>query len=430
VERGGVRERRSTADLSFSLPPFSRDTIYSAPFVGKPAVQAYFAKAAATLGAGTILFVVDGVSPSPDGRAAGVKWHVELDDGTPLPNSRGVSYYDLDGDGRITGGRDFVEPAIKTGSATLGLLAAIVPLVRAAAKAGKGGKAAALAAPESPPPRPSSLTLTPAAAAVWALYAGYVAAVFFSRALPGVPVLETPPDVLAEVFDESLNFFFVNPALHSVGISFLPDPARPPPSEALFNFVNAWSLLFLPAMLADRRSAPLGDKAVWGQWLGVQFLTNVFMPPYLVGWWGGGGEGRGGVRVGRPTLPASPPTPLQAVRPMTAGDFDDGDCDIQPSSLPPWAPAVGAVAAAVGAACVPWALCARPEFGGLDARADAAVAMLTTNRASFAFALDACLYSVWQAALLRGAPARFRFVPFFGLAAFYFSAAGGVEAGE
>lgn len=110
---------------------------------------------------------------------------------------------------------------------------------------------------------------------------------------------------------------------------------------------------------------------------------------------------------------------------MTAGAYDDGECDIQAASLPPWAPAVGAVGAAVGAACLPWALFARPEFGGFDARADAAVTMLTTNRASFAFALDACLYSVWQAALLAGAPARFRFVPFFGLAAFYLQAGGG-----
>ena len=199
-----------------------------------------------------------------------------------------------------------------------------------------------------------------------------------------------PPPPL--FFQSSLNFFYVNPVLHALHLSPLPDPARPPPSEALFNFVNAWSALFLPALLADRRAAPLGQSTVWRLWLGIQFLTNVFFPPYL------------------------------ALRLMTdaddggAADNDAAKCDIVPSRLPSWAPAVAVVCTVVAVASPLWALFARPEFGGLDARADATVAMLTTNRASFAFALDGCLYAVWQAALLKGAGWQ-RWVPFFGLAA-------------
>lgn len=41
----------------------------------------------------------------------------------------------------------------------------------------------------------------------------------------------------------------------------------------------------------------------------------------------------------------------------------------------------------------------------------------TLNRAFFAFVLDVCLYSVFQAALLANAPPAYRFTPFFGLAA-------------
>ena len=186
----------------------------------------------------------------------------------------------------------------------------------------------------------------------------------------------------------SLNFFYVNPILHALHLSPFPDPARPPPSEALFNFVNAWSALFLPVMLADRRAAPLGRKNVVYLWLGIQFLTNVFFPPYL------------------------------ALRLMTEGVDEDGAVDAPSSSLPSWAPAVAAVCAVVGAASLPWALFARPEFGGLEERAAATAAMLTTNRATFAFALDGCLYAVWQAALLRGVGGGYRFVPFFGLAAY------------
>ena len=357
-------------------------------------MRAYLAKALNVLGP-DVMFVVDAIAPAPDGAAVGVKWHCELKDGkgTPLPNSRGASFYELDtGSGLIVGARDLVEPAIKPGASTLGLLRAVLPLIKLAAGGGGGGGGEGGAAATPTTTTPSPLRLTPTATAVWLLYAGYVSAVFFSRALPGVPVLETPPDVLREVFDESLNFFYVNPILHALHLSPLPDPARPPPSEALFNFVNAWSALFLPVMLADSRAAPLGRTTVARLWLGIQFLTNVFFPPYLA------------LRLMTALEEGAGAEPSQASR-----------LAIQPSALPSWTAAVVIVCTVVGAVSLPWALFARPEFGDLHARAEATTAMLTTNRASFAFALDGCLYAVWQAALLEGAPWRQRFVPFWGL---------------
>jgi hypothetical protein len=56
----------------------------------------------------------------------------------------------------------------------------------------------------------------------------------------GVPLQETRWETIDELLGNSLNFFFVNPAMHSIGITFIPSPASHPVNEALFNFVNAW----------------------------------------------------------------------------------------------------------------------------------------------------------------------------------------------
>ena len=65
------------------------------------------------------------------------------------------------------------------------------------------------------------------------------------------------------------------------------------------------------------------------------------------------------------------------------------------------------------------ALAARPEAGDLAARWEYFSTLLATSRVDWAFAVDACLYSVWQAWLLgaAGAAPAYRFVPFFGMAA-------------
>jgi hypothetical protein len=53
--------------------------------------------------------------------------------------------------------------------------------------------------------------------------AGYMAFIFFSRAAPGSPILETPPRVFEEVLHESVTFFYVTPFLNSIGITLVPD---------------------------------------------------------------------------------------------------------------------------------------------------------------------------------------------------------------
>ena len=134
----------------------------------------------------------------------------------------------------------------------------------------------------------------------------------------------------------------------------------------------------------------------------LQFLTNVFFPVYLA-----------------QRLRLDTPEEQRAAQ------------GTEPPRLPTYAPAIGAVAAAVGAFSLGWALLARPELaGGLPERWDYLVTLLSTSRVDWAFAVDSGLYAVWQAWLLGacGAGAVYRFVPFFGLAAWL--AAGGPREGQ
>ena len=164
-------------------------------------------------------------------------------------------------------------------------------------------------------------------------------------------------------------------------------------------------------------SRPL-DRAIWQQadrrCACAQFLTNVFFIPYMA------------LReaAGR-SLGGASPSGAQADR------------------LPGYARALGVVGALVGAVTFVWVAAARPEVGGAAERwayftteylvtpcsppvplfvnvsrscGPASVLSTQNNRAFFAFCLDGVLYSVFQAVLMDGAPARLRFTPFFGLA--------------
>lgn len=120
--------------------------------------------------------------------------------------------------GQITKARDLVESAVKPGSSSLKVLAALTPLVR---KLG----------PNSDPQILKTLPI--GAAAAWLFYAGYIAHIMFSTDAPGLPVYQTPPEALQEVFNESVNFFYVNIGLSQLGLTPLPDVPCPPVSEAV-----------------------------------------------------------------------------------------------------------------------------------------------------------------------------------------------------
>ncbi|KAK9826114.1 hypothetical protein WJX81_004563 [Elliptochloris bilobata] len=343
------------------------DMIYLEPFRGHKEIRGYFDKVTATVPS-DLKFAIEDITDN-DTRAVGVKWHVEVD-GNEFPFSRGASFYELDSEGRIVYARDLVEPAVKPGGSALLGLKLLAPIVRRL----------------GPRANPAMLKETPTRAiAVWLFYAAYMLYIFFSRAAPGSPVLETPPSLLLEVLYQSLAFFYVNPVLNALGLSFIPDVPVHPVGLGVFNFINAWSMMLLPLMFADRKGE--GVRRKLPLWLGTQFLTNVFFIPYMA------------LReaAGR-SLGGASPSGAQADR------------------LPGYARALGVLGALVGAATCVWVAAARPEVGGAAERWAYFLSEFQSNRAFFAFCLDGVLYSVFQAVLMDEAPARLRFTPFLGLA--------------
>lgn len=92
---------------------------------------------------------------------------------------------------------------------------------------------------------------------------------------------------------------------------------------------------------------------------------------------------------------------------------------LHPKPLPSFSKLFGGVSLTVALVSFFWVFQGRPEFGGLDARWGFAVEQFYGNRAFWAFVLDLGFYTVWQSVLMGGcgAPKKYRYVPFFGLAA-------------
>ena len=266
-----------------------------------------------------------------------------------------------------------------------------------------------------PAASPAAIARLPlAAGAAWAFYAGYVGLVMLGTSAPGLPVWQTTPEALTSVLHESYNFFYVNILAAQWGLNPVPCIAEHPVSEALFNFVNAWGMMFLPAMLADPRGGRVPNKLPL--WVLTMLLTNVFLIPYMAlrlapdaapegGSSSSGGSGGSGTSSSSGGGAAQQQEQQQQQR--------------EAPGLPGYSAALAAVAAAVGAVSLAWAVAARPEFGGLSERWEWFQATLASDRVFWAFCVDACLYSVWQATLLgaAGAAPQFRFVPFAGMAA-------------
>uniref|UniRef100_A0A7S3VQV0 SnoaL-like domain-containing protein n=1 Tax=Dunaliella tertiolecta TaxID=3047 RepID=A0A7S3VQV0_DUNTE len=349
------------------------DMIFEEPFRGRDEVVAYMRKVRDEV-PGDLKFVMEDIAGEE--RKAGITWHVEIGEGIQFPFSRGCSFYTTNEKGQILTARDLVESPSKPGSASLGVLTAVAPLIRAL----------------GPKADPSNLKRLPiAAAAVWALYAGYNSYIMLGTSAPGLPAWQTPPEVLQEVFHESLNFFYVNIGLNAAGLSLIPDFPENPVSEALFNFIAAWGVLFLPVILTEKKSAKVQNK--WGWWTAIMFVTNVFFIPFLA-------------------LRAAP-------EPETASG--SGTSSNQQVSYPGWTKGCALVGLTVGLFSVGWAFLGRPELAGdLADRWSFFQQEVSGNRVFYAFVIDAALYSVWQAVLLGSVPsatASHRFIPFLGLAA-------------
>jgi ketosteroid isomerase-like protein len=333
--------------------------VFDEPFKGRPKAMAFFKECLSTFPPG-VKFVVDDVAG--DERACGSIWHLEKD-GVEFPFSRGCSFHTVNDKGQILTARDLVESPLKPNNLFALKILNFVPTVGSTSSAPK---------------------LDPAPVFLWIFYLAYSSYVLFGDQAPGAPATQISPEELQQVLNLSLNYFYVNIALNDLGLSFVPSVPDHPVYEGLFNFINAWSLMFVPVILSDQRSAGMKFKEAWV--VSIQFLTNVFFIPFLA------------VRAQQPSPDDEAPAP----------------------PLPSFAQGIGLTSLAVGVLSFGWALTAREEVGGIEERIEYFKLMFNTDRVFWAFIVDSALYSVWQFILLgdRGATMAERLTPFAGLASY------------
>jgi len=339
------------------------DVVFQDPFVGKQQIRDYFADIVKYLDK-EVQFKIDDVSQDSSGKV-GLLWHVEVD-GIPIPFSRGCSFVRLNSDGNIVFARDVVEPAIKPGHNAMKLMTIVVPVVK---RLGKNAD-------------PASLKKLPIASALlWGFYAFYVWHLLLSPNSPGMPVWATPPDTIQRIAHEFVNFTYLNVALKAVGWNIVPSIAEHPVDEALFNFVGAWGLMFLPVMLADQLSKKsMKPVTKWSFWIGTWFLTNFFFIPY------------------------------NALRLAPGMDPDEDQMEEYPS----WSSSIAAASGLLGTFSIFWALYGRQEYGGISERFTFLLYQFSHDRVFYAFVLDVVLFSLFQILLLNKR-AGLTSVPFFGL---------------
>lgn len=365
------RRDMSTATSLFAPDCTYDDTQYSSPFEGRAALQKHLYKVANCLPP-SFSFVIDDLAVSSNGEKIGVQWHVE-NDGTPLPFTRGCSFYTVDLEsGLIRSGFDVPEPAvIKPGSAGLTVLSVASNVL-------------------SEPVRAVPLVL-------WGVYC-YV--VFFSNGiLPGADATQLELRTWEEVRDLSLNFFLVAPALH------LPfSPVVHPGLEAIFNWLLSWAALFA-GFLSDERERKTNVFPVVPAVIGMQFLTSAFFLPYL------------GTRTSES---------LEEGEVVFREDLGVVEGTVGESR------ALGPFLGGVGFVSILWGFFGRPEFGGLTERYASLGDLLSIDRVGSSFIVDLVVFGLFQGWLvdddlkrrgvaegdLGGLRTVAKYVPFFGLAAY------------
>eukprot|EP00747_Dinoflagellata_sp_TGD_P067513 gnl/TRDRNA2_/TRDRNA2_155307_c0_seq2.p1 gnl/TRDRNA2_/TRDRNA2_155307_c0~~gnl/TRDRNA2_/TRDRNA2_155307_c0_seq2.p1 ORF type:complete len:441 (+),score=60.51 gnl/TRDRNA2_/TRDRNA2_155307_c0_seq2:185-1507(+) len=339
------------------------DTQYAGAFTGKAALKQHLIKVADALPP-TFAFVIDEIADG--GETVGVQWHVE-NDGQPLPFTRGCSMYRADpSTGLIVAGFDVPEPApFKPGSTSLAVLSLASKLIAEPARA------------------------VPLMA--WGLY---VSIVFFSNGIvPGPDATQLDPATWEEVLGLSLNFWLIAPLLN---LPFAAD--LHPGLEGIFNLLLAWAAAFT-GFLSDGRPGRASGSMV-PVVAGMQFLTNAFYLPYLVG--------------------RSPETDTQV--------FYE-DLDPKEAQVSEWR-GLGPLLGTVGTGSIVWGLMARPEYGDLATRWASLQELLSGDRLGASFIVDLVIFGFFQGWLVdddlkrrgvanltevSGLRSLAKYVPFYGL---------------
>ena len=354
------------------------DLNFSQPFKGKEAVGQLLEKSCQSI-PDDLQFIIDDLTTG-DPLAVGILWHVELD-GIPFPNGRGVSFYRFsEVTGKLVLARDLVEPPIKPGKAAFFLIRLVSPLVRRLLKHRQNNNAKEISTSEQPIPTSQHFL----ALVFWLMAIAYIYILLLSppgQLVPGEPAWAIQPDTIKEILNESLNFFFILPLLNLVGIHYLEAPTVHPMLEALFNFAEAWIFMFLPLLLADRRTNHFPKILIWSM---AMFGTNAVLTPYMAQRYS---------------------TPIPSAKEET---FKGGLARV-----------FGWIGLIVGIIALGWAVMGRPEFGDWPERIKYFGEQLMTNRVTLAFCVDLLLFSLFQALLLGVVKSRIgwlRFIPFWGLA--------------
>ena len=341
------------------------DLNFPAPFTGKQAVRQLFAKSCENIPK-DLLFVIDDLTTT-DPLAVGVVWHVELD-GIPLPNGRGVSFYRFSPtSGKLIFARDIVEPPIKPGNISFLIIRLISPLVRRFCKK-----------------QPEKRTQPLIALFLLLLAGSYIYILLLSppgQIVPGYPAWAIQPDILKEILDESINFFFILAIANAVGIKLMVAPTVHPASQAFFNFAEAWIFIFLPLLLADRRGDNLPKVPIWGM---AMFLTNAVLTPYMA-------------------LRSTQPIPEQVE-------------ETNKKTL--LARVFGWIGLIVGITAIWWfCFAGGSEFGTLTERMQYFLTKFNSDRVTLAFSVDLILFYIFQIILMGSVLNKrrwLRFIPFWG----------------
>lgn len=222
---------------------------------------------------------------------------------------------------------------------------------------------------------------------LWVLALVYVYVLLLSppgQLLPGEPVWAIKPETIQEILNESINFFFVLPILNLLGFHYIQAPVVHPLQEALFNFAEAWMLMFLPVMLEDEKARGLPKVLIWGL---AMFLTNTFLIPYMA------------LRENNTTV-------------------EGQDNKINTTLINR---VFGWTGLIVGAVSIIWCFLGRPEFGNLNQRVLYFMQQALPERLTIAFCVDLVLFAIFQFILLGNIESVesnkrwLRFVPFFGM---------------
>lgn len=362
-----VRDMEAAAAI-FTDDAVYDDTAFPGLLEGKAAIRKHLKLCSGSVPASFSFCVDEVVGNAAVDQKLLVRWHVEQD-GKLMPFSRGLSFYQLQGD-KIRKGVDIVDgqplktaPLQRFGQSTIQYIrrepARLIPL---------------------------------------ATWVAYMYIVFFSNGiLPGADALQLEQRTWEEVVNLSLNFFLVAPAL---GLPF--SPVVHPMLEGVFNWLLSWAALFAGFLSDDRRDKPNGLPML-PTVIGMQFLTSAFLLPYLA------------------TRSTETRDTVVAKEELTAASR------VTESRL------LGPVLGVVGAYSMVWAVVGRTaDFGTLPERWSSFLDLLSIDRVGSSFLVDLAIFAVFQAWLVdddlkrRGVAdgelpklrSVGKYVPFFGMAAY------------